>query len=137
MTIEQGNIEIAKMLNAYSIKEWEGISTPERPYYLGECFYLNRKDKTWSCGSANYEDVEKSLTQTLKFHKEFESLFEAVKFINETHNNGLPRRDLMYTMQYLLSGGYLFSEEKLEWLPFSIENLFNRVALFAKHYNSK
>jgi hypothetical protein len=78
-------------------------------------------------------------SEDLKFHSDWNWLMEAVKFINNTHNQDNPYRDLTYTIKHLLNGGWwkLKSEEKLipRRLLSDIEQLFLAVSDFAKLYN--
>jgi hypothetical protein len=79
--------------------------------------------------------------EDLKFHSNWNWLMEAVKFINNTHNQDNPYRDLTYTIKHLLNGGWwkLKSEEKLipRRLLSDIEQLFLAVSDFAKLYNEE
>lgn len=81
-------------------------------------------------------DHQDNLLGKLDYHKSFDSLMEVIKKINTTHNDGNPHRDLMYTMNYLLGGGYKFGNNyKLDSVIFSLDNLFNRASEFIIHYN--
>jgi hypothetical protein len=82
------------------------------------------------------KEIGYSANGFLQFHKDWNWLMLAIKKLNTFHNDGNSYRDEMYTMQLLLSGGYLFnSDKKYDRLLFSIDNLFERVGLAATYYN--
>ena len=83
LTTEQKNIAIAEMLEAFEIKEWEGVTKPDKPYWKGTCFYLGRADNRWSCGSGDKEWVRKSLANILKFDSDANWQFEALDWIDK------------------------------------------------------
>jgi hypothetical protein len=74
-----------------------------------------------------------------QYNSDWEWLMQAVEFINKTHNQGNLRRDLVYTMQYLLCGGFWHdSSTRVESrLLHSKDNLFLAVFDYAKQYNEK
>lgn len=86
MTTEEKNIAISKMLEAYEVIEWEGISKPNRPYWKGTCFCTHRVGNRWCCGSSDKEHVIKSLANHLKFHSDANWQFEAIDWIESQHN---------------------------------------------------
>ena len=78
------------------------------------------------------------MVRDYKIDESWELLMQSVEVINASHNMGLVGRDLMYTMELLLSGGYPFgSEERLEKVYLTKENLFERIALYAFYKNRK
>lgn len=78
------------------------------------------------------------LVRDYKIDESWELLMQAVEVINASHNMGLVGRDLMYTMDVLLSSGYPFgSENYLEKAYLTKQNLFERIALFAYYKNRK
>lgn len=80
----------------------------------------------------------------LPFSRDWNYLMALVEKINATHNDGIVARDLAYTINYLLSGGYKFGNDKLSPLtkPLSpltltLHNLYERCAMFCEYYNLK
>lgn len=77
----------------------------------------------------------------MQYHKSWDWIMPVIEKINSTHNkntaNGsiIVGRDLQYTIQYLLSGGYGFTEHKRETVFFTLENIWERAVLFIKWYN--
>jgi len=76
-------------------------------------------------------------TMSMKFHSDWNWLMEAVEFINKTHKNNNPYRDLHYTMGYLLHGGWWGETKVPERLLSDKTELFLAVSDFAKLYNDK
>jgi hypothetical protein len=66
------------------------------------------------------------LGSELRYHKDWNDLMEIITKINSFQQCENARRDLQYTIAYLLGGGYRFSEEKRDVLDMTIENLFER-----------
>lgn len=62
-------------------------------------------------------------------------LMQAVVFINATHNMGNKHRDLTYTIQYLMTGGYFYSELVPRRFLSNTTDLFLAVSDFAIQYN--
>ncbi len=62
----------------------------------------------------------------LKYHKDWNDLMEIITKINSFQQCENAKRDLQYTIAYLLGGGYRFSDEKRDVLDMTIENLFER-----------
>jgi hypothetical protein len=62
----------------------------------------------------------------LNYHKDWNDLMEIITKINSFQQCQNARRDLQYTIAYLLGGGYRFSHEKRDALDMTIENLFER-----------
>lgn len=122
-TLIEKKCEILKMMG-YEVRDFDGPGFRYyRPEWLGE-------DKEyppyWDWMSVKEYNIEDS----------WELLMEVVAVINTHHKMNLRMRDLMYTMEYLLSGGYKFgSEEPLHVLTLTKENLFERCAMYAKHHN--
>lgn len=83
------------------------------------------------------ENEEPLWESSLKWHSNWNWLIEAVQFINKTHNQGNPHRDLLYTIKYLLNGGW-WGERLVPMRNLSdIEPLFLAVSDFAKlHLNN-
>jgi len=74
----------------------------------------------------------------LPFSRDWNYLMSLVEKINATHNDGIIDRDLSYTINYLLSGGYKFGfDTPLSPLTLTLENLYERCALFCRSYNLK
>jgi hypothetical protein len=78
-----------------------------------------------------------SIEDTLKFHSDWNWLMEAVSFINKTHNQNNPHRDLAYTIKYLLNGGWWGENQIPRRVLSDTEQLFLAVSDFAKLYNNK
>ena len=129
--IQERNKEIALMLGGIYSKAAEawgfGNSRVEKKTIIIEG--KSYKSLVWA------ERFEKELL----FHSDWNWLMEAVEFINKTHNFDNEHRDLTYTIQYLISGGYF--PGAIEPLPkrlmHSINNLFLAVSDFAKLFNNK
>lgn len=104
--------------------------------FMGEQFKKDcivkyiESNKCWACpeGETHYR---------MKYHNDWNQLMPVIEKINATHNEGNPHRDLMYTMQYLLGGGFRFSENERKPLLFSHENLWNRIVDFIKWTQNK
>lgn len=82
--------------------------------------------------------------KNLPFSRDWNSIMHVVAKINATHNDGIVARDLAYTINYLLGGGYRFGNDKLSPLtkPLSpltltLHNLYERCAMFCEYYNLK
>lgn len=74
-------------------------------------------------------------TSVLDYHSSWNSIMEVVKKINTFHNNGIYRRDLSYTIRYLLDGGYGYTDYKREWQPLTLKHLHNACYLWILNYN--
>ncbi len=74
-------------------------------------------------------------TGDLQFHSDWNWLMEAVEFINKTHKDNNPYRDLHYTIGYLLHGGWWGDNRIPERLLSDKTQLFLAVSDFAKLYN--
>jgi hypothetical protein len=134
--IQERNKEIALMLGGIYSKAAEawgfGNSRVEKKTIIIEG--QSYKSLVWA------ERFEKELL----FHSDWNWLMEAVEFINKTHNNvkvnfDNEHRDLTYTIQYLIGGGYFprAKEPSPKRLMHSINDLFLPVSDFAKLYNEK
>lgn len=124
MNVQQGNAQIAIMLGLIPLNNpHKGSFQPHLNCYNPQFFFDKIQGELWY------------------LYPEFDSnwgwLMQAVEFINSTHNQDLERRDNLYTLQYLLNGGYKFGGERYNWLPFTLENVFTRTALFAEAFNKK
>lgn len=73
----------------------------------------------------------------LPFNRDWNWLMKVVEFINKTHNNNNPHRDLVYTINYLLNGGWWGETLIPKRLLSNKEQLFLAVSDFAKYYNEK
>lgn len=63
----------------------------------------------------------------LKYHKDWNALMEIISKINSFQQCENARRDMQYTIAYLLGGGYRFSKNEIsDVLDMTIENLFER-----------
>jgi hypothetical protein len=130
--IQERNKQIALMLGwkeatlEYKLK-WSGVKTEER---------LNRLDKDF-VPILMKENEEPLWEDSLRWHSDWNWLMEAVEFINNTHNQGIPHRDLHYTMGYLLHGGWWRDTLIPERLLSDKTQLFIAVSDFAKLYNNK
>jgi len=122
MTLQERNKAICLML---------GLKPLQRPY-LGA--YQPTHD---THNSAFYhERIEgESWYVYPQYNSSWDWLMEAVKFINKTHNQGNPHRDLLYTINYLLNGGWLGERLLPKRHYIDIEPLFLAVSDFAKVYN--
>lgn len=76
-------------------------------------------------------------TDELEFHLEWDWLMMCVEFINKTHNDNNPHRDLVYTINHLLNGGWWGETLIPKRLLSNKEQLFFAVSDFAKYYNEK
>lgn len=74
----------------------------------------------------------------LGYEYSYDSLIHVIEKLHiEHYKQGIEGRNLMYTIQHLLNGGYKYgSESSLPTLPFSLENLWSRVVLATKYYNN-
>jgi hypothetical protein len=70
-----------------------------------------------------------------KYDVDWNYLMEAVSFINKTHNQNNPHRDLTYTITYLLNGGWWGEIQISRRILSDTEQLFLAVSDFAKLYN--
>ena len=126
MTIIEKKSEILKFMG-FVVKDFEaqGFATGVRYYDP-----LNFQEEP-----AYYDML---MVKDYNIDESWELLMQVVEVINASHNMGLVGRDFMYTMELLLSGGYPFgSEERLEKVYFTKQNLFERIALFAYYKNRK
>lgn len=74
----------------------------------------------------------------LPFSRDWNSIMHVVEKINATHKDGIVARDLAYTINYLLSGGYKFGiDTQLSSLTLTLHNLYERCAMFCEYYNLK
>jgi hypothetical protein len=71
-----------------------------------------------------------------KYDSDYNWLMDAVEFINKTHNDGNPYRDLQYTIEYLLHGGWWGETKIPRRLLSDITQIFLAVSDFAKLYNN-
>lgn len=136
--IDKKNVEIAKMLGAEVDEAGSRIFIDKM---IDDDFTFHNLSVThqsyeWN-GTTNVHTIPFDLMQ---FNTDWNWLMEAINFINKTHKNGYPGRDVSYTIKFLLNGGYMFPKlypaKEFPTLTFSKENLFERVYIFAKEYNT-
>lgn len=64
----------------------------------------------------------------------WDNIMLVVGAINLRIKHGIAARDAIYTINYLLGGGYRFgSDIELKPLAFTLENLYARCVMYAKH----
>jgi len=80
----------------------------------------------------NADDIVISVFD-LKFHKYWDWLMPAVKKINETMQVKGAKRDVLYTINVLLSSGYNMSDVPVSRLDFTVENLWNRTVQYIEY----
>ena len=122
--IQERNKQIALMLGLKPLKKpYEGAFTSDENTFNSFRIFFNGllEDESWYAYP--------------KFHSDWNWLMEAVEFINNTHNQDNPYRDLHYTMGSLLHGGWWKNTKIPRRLLSNIEELFIAVSDFAKLYN--
>ncbi len=112
--IQERNKQIALMLGWYHEDYIWKMLKPFRDGFISET-----------------KDVE------LQFHTDWNWLMEAIEFINKTHKENNPYRDLHYTIGYLLHGGWWGDNRIPERLLSDKTQLFLAVSDFAKLYNEE
>ncbi|MBK7362652.1 MAG: hypothetical protein IPJ01_10190 [Micavibrio sp.] len=131
--IQKNNVLIAKFMGATVDKygEWK-IPNVSIPYQGFEQYGDGEPCLKFTDECRDYE---------MQYHKSWDWIMPVIENINSTHNkntsNGsiIVARDLQYTIQHLLVGGYGFTENKRETVFLTLENLWERVVLFIKWYN--
>ena len=124
--IQERNKEIALM---FGLKRGWWIHQ-EKPLTDDKKQWCDIEGKTF-LGAKVYYDKD------LKFHSDWNWLMEAVEFINKTHKDNNPYRDLHYTVGYLLHGGWWEKTKIPERLLSDKTQLFLAVSDFAKLFNNK
>ena len=128
--IQERNKQIALMLGwkeatlEYKLK-WCAVPTEER---------LNRLNQEY-VPILMKENQDPLWNSSLLWHSDWNWLMEAVEFINKTHKENNPYRDLHYTIGYLLHGGWWGDNRIPERLLSDKTQLFLAVSDFAKLYN--
>jgi hypothetical protein len=129
--IKERNEEIAIMMGAI-------FSKHAKAWGFGNAVIM---DKPIKFGGKEYDNVVSAQTfkKELNFHNDWNEIMDAILFINQLHKDNVEGRDFLYTIQYLMSGGYFpKSNEKCpKRLLNNIDNLFLAVSDFAKMFNNK
>jgi len=122
--IKDRNVQIALMLGLYPLKRPNsGAYLPTKDTYNSTFYKEIIGDDLW----VRYVYP--------KFHSDWNWIMEAVSFINKTHNQNNPHRDLAYTIKYLLNGGWWGENQIPRRVLSDTEQLFLAVSDFAKLYN--
>ena len=84
-----------------------------------------------------YDDHEFYYNKDLQYNSDWNLIMPVVQKINSTHKNAIAGRDLLYTLSYLLSGGYWKNNtKKLPHLSMSCESVWLRCVEYIKTYNT-
>jgi len=71
-----------------------------------------------------------------RYHQSWDWLMEAVQKINDEQQAPLAIRDLKYTITYLLSGYYGFTDFKRVPITMTLYNLWQRVVMYSMYKNN-
>lgn len=69
----------------------------------------------------------------LHYHDDWNWLMRVLEKMNESFQVAGARRDLSYTIEYLLSSGYKFDETQLPRLSFTLEHLWERAFMYLEN----